>query len=94
MSGFGPARCCVQLANRQDSIQADRQLRIVVVEEGAMATTAVGRTAGRLRRIQDALSPTEWGKVGAMAGVVDRPQRARVGDAARRHRSPLPPRQD
>jgi len=35
-----------------------------------MATATVGSTAGRLRRVQDALSPAEWGKVGAMAGVV------------------------
>ncbi len=35
-----------------------------------MATTSVGRTVGRLRTIQNALSPREWGKVGAMAGIV------------------------
>ncbi len=35
-----------------------------------MATTVGGRPAGRLRTIQDALTPREWGKVGAMAGVV------------------------
>ena len=35
-----------------------------------MATKGAGRTAGRLRTIQDALSPKEWGKVGAMTAVV------------------------
>ena len=35
-----------------------------------MTTATAGRTAGRLRAIQDALSPREWGKVGAMAGIV------------------------
>jgi high-affinity nickel-transport protein len=35
-----------------------------------MATRGAGRTAGRLRTIQDALSPKEWGKVGAMTAVV------------------------
>ena len=35
-----------------------------------METTVGGRPAGRLRTIQDALTPREWGKVGAMAGIV------------------------
>src|ERR1039457_1183592 len=38
-------------------------------EEGGMATT-VGGPAGRLSTIQDALTPREWGRVGAMAGIV------------------------
>ena len=59
-----------------------------------MATTVVGGHAGRLRTIQDALTPKEWGKVGAMAGIVICPQRARLGDAGGRYRSPLPPEQD
>ena len=35
-----------------------------------MATTVIGRSAGRLRTIQDALTPKEWGRVGAMTGIV------------------------
>jgi high-affinity nickel-transport protein len=35
-----------------------------------MATTADGRFAGRLRTVQDALTPREWGRVGAMTGIV------------------------
>ena len=35
-----------------------------------MATTVVGRPARRLRTIQDALTPREWGRVGAMTGIV------------------------
>ena len=35
-----------------------------------MATTAAGGIAGRLRAIQDALTPREWGKVAGMTGVV------------------------
>ncbi|MFZ2056915.1 MAG: HoxN/HupN/NixA family nickel/cobalt transporter [Acidimicrobiales bacterium] len=35
-----------------------------------MATTVVGRPAGRLRTIRNALTPKEWGRVGAMAGIV------------------------
>jgi high-affinity nickel-transport protein len=35
-----------------------------------MATTAAGGTAGRLRAIQDALTPREWGKVAGMTGIV------------------------
>jgi high-affinity nickel-transport protein len=34
-----------------------------------MATTADGRTGGRLKTIQDSLSPKEWAKAGAMAAV-------------------------
>jgi high-affinity nickel-transport protein len=35
-----------------------------------MATTAAGGIAGRLRAIQDALTPREWGRVAGMTGVV------------------------
>ena len=35
-----------------------------------MPTTVVGGHAGRLRAIQDALTPREWGKAGGMAAVV------------------------
>lgn len=35
-----------------------------------MAITADGRFAGRLRTVQDALTPREWGRVGAMTGIV------------------------
>jgi high-affinity nickel-transport protein len=35
-----------------------------------MATTPAGGIAGRLRAIQDALTPREWGKVAGMTGVV------------------------
>ena len=35
-----------------------------------MATTAAGGIAGRLRAIQDALTPREWGKVAGMTGIV------------------------
>ena len=35
-----------------------------------MATTVIGGHRGRLRTIRDALTPKEWGRVGAMAGIV------------------------
>ena len=35
-----------------------------------MATTAAGEPVGRLKAIQDALSPREWSRVAGMAAVV------------------------
>ncbi|MGA2529438.1 MAG: HoxN/HupN/NixA family nickel/cobalt transporter [Acidimicrobiales bacterium] len=35
-----------------------------------MTTTSTGSAAGRLKTIRDALTPREWGKVGAMTGFV------------------------
>ena len=59
-----------------------------------MATTAAGEPVGRLKAIQNALTPEGVEQGRRHGGRRDRPQRRRMADAAHGDRPPLPPEQD